>query len=159
LIFMNGRLLLAARVTLTLVVLTGLAFDAYVHFDLAAGYDGVRSDTVSQGDLFRVEGTLAIVAAIALVLLPRLWTALLAFVIAGGGVGAVLLYRYVDVGAIGPVPDMYEPLWYAEKTQSAWVEGIAALAALALAAVLFAARHDGRTPSRLRLHRASTARV
>ncbi len=156
---MNGRLLLAARVTLTLVVLAGMAFDAYVHFDLAAGYDGVRSDTVSQGDLFRVEGTLAIVAAIALVLLPRLWTALLAFVIAGGGVGAVLLYRYVDVGAIGPIPDMYEPLWYAEKTQSAWVEGIAALAALALAAVLFAARHDERTPSRLRLHRASTARV
>jgi hypothetical protein len=39
----------------------------------------------------------------------------------------VLLYRYVDVGAIGPVPNMYEPVWFGEKLHSAYAEGGVAL--------------------------------
>jgi hypothetical protein len=42
-------------------------------------------------------------------------------------VGAVLLYRYVDVGAIGPVPNMYEPVWFTLKTRSAVAEGAVAV--------------------------------
>ncbi|WP_432177539.1 hypothetical protein [Streptomyces sp. NBC_00063] len=34
---------------------------------------------------------------------------------AAGGLAALLVHRYVDVGAFGPLPDMYEPLWYAQK--------------------------------------------
>jgi hypothetical protein len=79
---------------------------------------------------------LAVVAAVAVLVRPRRYTAALAFLVSGGGTAAVLLYRYVDVGAVGPLPDMYEPLWYPEKTLSAWAEGIAALAALALLAVM-----------------------
>jgi len=30
------------------------------------------------------------------------------------------------------LPNMYDPAWYPEKTRSAWAEGIAAAAALAL---------------------------
>ena len=92
----------------------------------------MRSSVISEGDLFRIEGALAIVAAAALLIRPRWYTALLAFVVSIGGVGAVLLYTYVDVGAVGPLPDMYEPVWFPEKTWSAWGEGIGALAALAL---------------------------
>ena len=58
--------------------------------------------------------------------------AVFAFVIAAGGVAAVLLYRYVDVGAFGPLPDMYDPTWYLEKTASAIAETAAAMAALLL---------------------------
>jgi hypothetical protein len=42
----------------------------------------------------------------------------------------VLLYRYVDVPALGPIPSMYEPLWFPEKTLSAVAEAVATLAAL-----------------------------
>jgi hypothetical protein len=114
------------------VAAAGLAVDAYVHWHLASGYDAVRghgTPHISQGQLFRVEAALAL-AALILVLVPRRWTAALAFLVAAGGVAAVLVYRYVDVGAIGPIPNMYESLWYTEKTVSAVAEGIAALAAL-----------------------------
>ncbi len=118
----------AARV----VAAAGLAVDVYVHWHLASGYDFVRghgTPHITQGGLFRLEGALALVALI-LVLIPRRWTAAMAFLVAAGGVVAVLLYRYVDVGAIGPIPNMYEPLWYTEKTVSLVAEGIAALACL-----------------------------
>ncbi len=82
--------------------------------------------------LFRVEAAAAVAAAL-LVLVARGWPGLLvAFLVAAGGVGAVLLYQYVDVGALGPFPDMYEPVTYAEKTLSLVAEAVAALAALAL---------------------------
>lgn len=151
------RAWLAARAVLTLVVLAGLALDAYVHLDLAADYDGVESSVLSQGDLFRAEAALAILAAVALLLRPRRYTALFALLVTAAGVAAVLVYRYVDVGAFGPVPDMYEPVWYPEKTQSAWGEAIAAVAALALLALLHlhtrrtadatTARHPELTPA------------
>ena len=114
---------------LALVAAIGLAYDAKVHLHLAGGYDAVGG-TVTQGGLFRVEAALALAAALAVLLLDRR----LAWAAAGltglGGVVAVVLYRYVDVGAIGPIPNMYEPAWYAEKTRSALAEGGVAVACL-----------------------------
>ncbi len=120
-----------ARLLLRLLVAAGLAVDAYVHFDLASAYD-TTSARISQGTLFRIEGVAAAVAA-ALVIAVRRWiTDVLAFVVAVGGFAAVVIYRYVDVGAFGPFPNMYEPIWYTEKTVSAVAELVAALAALPL---------------------------
>ena len=124
------------RLGLIVVAVAGLAVDAYVHFDLASGYAAVRTSTLSQADLFRAEGVAAIVAAVGLVARPRRYTAAFAFLVAAAGTAAVLVYRYVDVGAFGPFPNMYEPIWYTKKTVSAWAEGIAAVAALALLVVL-----------------------
>jgi hypothetical protein len=132
-----GRLVLAVQVLSTLVAAAGLAMDAYVHLDLAHVYDAAHTSVLSQGDLFRVEAGLAIVAIVGILVRPRRYTAAFAFVVAAGGFGAVMLYRYVDVGAIGPIPSMYEPVWYPEKTQSAWAEAIAALTALVLLATLW----------------------
>ncbi len=50
-----------------------------------------------------------------------------AFLIAVSAFGAVLLYRYVDVPQLGPIPAMYEPIWFFEKSLSAVAEGIATL--------------------------------
>ena len=52
------------------------------------------------------------------------------FLVAASALGAVLLYRYVDVGSLGPLPNMYEPTWYFRKTLSAYAEGAAVVAAL-----------------------------
>jgi hypothetical protein len=129
---MSHRGWLAIRAALTVIVVGGLAVDAFVHFDLASGYAGVKTNTLSQADLFRAEGTLAVVAGLGVVVHLRRYTAALAALVSAGGAGAVVLYRYIDIGALGPVPNMYEPIWYGEKTLSAWAEGIAAVAALAL---------------------------
>lgn len=122
--------------TLTLIAAAGLAIDAYVHFHVASTYSVVRSSVLSEADLFRAEATVAALAAAALLIRPRRYTAAIAFVVAAAGTAAVLVYTNVDIGAVGPFPDMYEPFWYPEKTLSAWAEGIAALAALALFVVL-----------------------
>ena len=129
---MSARNWMAIRTALILVVVAGLAVDAYVHFDLASAYSGVKTSTLSQGDLFRVEGALAVIAAVALLMRPRRYTAAFAFLVSAGGTAAVVVYRYVNVGGFGPVPNMYEPIWYGEKTLSVWAEGIAAVAALVL---------------------------
>lgn len=115
-----------------------LAVDAYVHADLAPGYDAIRAD-ISQGELFRIESGAAALAAL-LVLLAGRWRPewAFAFLVAASALGAVLLYRYVDVGRLGPLPNMYEPRWFAEKTASAVAEGVGVAVA---AAGFLALRH------------------
>jgi hypothetical protein len=129
---------------LRLLTAAGLAYQCYVHADLAATYDPVRSSTLSQGDLFRVEAVAAGLVAVAVLVLRRWWADLAALAVAGGGLLAVLLYRYVDVGAVGPLPDMTEMTWYPEKTWSALVEAGAALTALALVVDALASRRRRR---------------
>jgi hypothetical protein len=116
---------------LRLVTAAALAVDAYVHADLASSYDFTYA-SISQGTLFRVEAGAAALAALLLIVAGRralVWA--FAFLVAAAGLAAVLLYRYVDVGAFGPFPNMYEPLWYAEKTRSAIAEAIGTVTALA----------------------------
>ncbi|WP_201776176.1 hypothetical protein [Streptacidiphilus melanogenes] len=115
---------------LALVTAAALAVDAFVHADLAPGYDGVTAD-VSQGDLFRIEAAAAALAALVVLVWhrrPAAWA--FAFLVAAGGVFAVMLYRYVDVGSLGPLPNMYEPIWYPEKTASVIAEAVGAGTAL-----------------------------
>ncbi len=123
----------ATRVTLLVVVVLGLAVDAYVHLDLASVFKNVKTSTLSEADLFRAESVAAIVAAVALLVRPRRYTAGFAFLVAAAGTAAVVVYRYVNVGKFGPVPNMYDPYWAPfEKNISAIGEAAAMLAALAL---------------------------
>jgi hypothetical protein len=110
----------------------GLAVDAAVHAALAGRYDAVGA-AVSEGLLFRLEAALAALAALLILLTARraAWT--LALVLAAGVLGTLLLYRYVDLGALGPWPNMYEPRWFPQKTVATTASAItAALAALGL---------------------------
>ncbi len=116
---------------LRLIAALALAYDAYSHWDLAPTYDGIAGD-ISQGTLFRIEAVLAAVAAVAVLLVRRKIVWFGAFLVAAGGLAALLLYRYVNVGAIGPLPNMYEPAWYTEKTWSAISMAVASVALLIL---------------------------
>lgn len=109
----------------------GLAVDAYVHADLASQFDANGTD-ISQGTLFRIEAAAASVAALLVLLALHRLVDLLVFLIAASALGAVLLYRYVDVGTLGPLADMYDPVWYTEKTVSAIAEAVATLGAALL---------------------------
>jgi len=123
------------RRLLTLMTAVGLGVDAYVHWHLAANFDtlvGTGNPHLSQGELFRLEAALALVAMLLVLVTRSRSAAAFAFLIAAGGLAALLLYGYVDVGGFGPLPDMYDPVWYAEKTISAVAEAVAAVGALCL---------------------------
>jgi hypothetical protein len=123
--------------TLILLAVAGLVVDAIVHLDLASAFADVRTSTISQADLFRIEAVVALLVAGALLLHPRRSTALAVFVVAASAAVAVVVYRYVDVGRIGPVPNMYDPYWQpVGKWLSAVAEIVAAGASAALAGVL-----------------------
>src|SRR5262245_23380918 len=48
----------------------------------------------------------------------------------GGAFGAALLYRFVDVGVLGALPNLYEPKWaLPAKLASAWAEAAGSLLA------------------------------
>lgn len=120
------------RPLLTLVTAAGLAVDGYVHWHLAPRFDtliGNANPHISQGQLFRVETALAVIALLLVLLTRHRIAVVLAFVVAAGGLVALLTYRYLDIGGFGPLPDMYDPTWYPEKTISAVAEAVAALAA------------------------------
>ena len=108
----------------SLVTVAGFAVDAYVHFDLATQYD-TTGGGLTQGLLFRIEACAAILAALLVLAFARRLVVVLPFLIAASALGAVLLYRYVDVGTLGPLPDMYDPAWYPEKALSAIAEAVA----------------------------------
>ena len=116
--------------SLRVVTAAALAVDAFVHVDLAGRYDANQgTGPLSQGDLFRIQGGLAIL--VALLISGRWLVWLVAWLVAVSAVGAVLLYRYHDPGQLGPLPDMYEPFWFREKSAATLAEGVAVLTATA----------------------------
>ena len=134
------------RIALALIVAAGLAVDAYVHLHLASSYALVRTSTVSQATLFRLEGIAAILAAAAVLVRPNRVTASVAFIVGAAGAAAVLIYTNTDPGRIGPFPDMYEPVWYTDKSNSLIGEVIAAAAAVLLFVVPSGKRASRATP-------------
>jgi hypothetical protein len=136
------------------IVVVGLAIDAYVHFHLASAFKNNKTSLLSETDLFRAEATVAIIAAVALLVRPHRFTAAFAFLVAAAGTVAVVVYRYVDIAAIGPIPRMYDPYWApAEKTLSVVAEAAAALAALALVRMFSTRTSSVAAPSRTALPR------
>jgi len=95
---------------LRVLAVAGLAVSAYVHLHLAHLYTTL-GDTITQADLFRIQGAVAAAVAVWLLLTgSRLawWTAA---AVSAASFAAVMLYHYVDVGSIGPVPNMHDASW------------------------------------------------
>src|SRR5258705_121773 len=100
---------------LRVVAVGGLAVDVLVHATLESQYAGL-GNTITQGRLFGAEAVVAGLVGLWLLLTGSKWAWLAALLVGASALGAVLLYRYVDVGALGPLPNMYEPAWYFRKT-------------------------------------------
>jgi hypothetical protein len=112
------------------VTAAGLAIDAYVHFDLAALY-AEAGGAINEGVLFRVEAAVALLAAVAVLVVGRRVCYLAALAVGGSALAAMLVSRYVDLGQLGPFPDLYDPVWFPEKLLAAYAEGAACVTALA----------------------------
>jgi len=126
----------------------GLAIDAYVHLDLAAEY-AESGGVINEGVLFRIEAVMALLAAVAVIASGRLAALLAGLLVAGSALTVVLVSRYADLGPIGPLPNLYDPVWYPEKLLAAFAEGAASAAALAGAIFIGLAR---RTAKRSPVH-------
>jgi hypothetical protein len=113
------------------ITVAGLLVDAVLHLQLAANYQLAAPGGIGQGNLFRIEAALAILALL-LVLWRGSRTAYAgAFLVAAGGLAAVLVYRYYQLPSFGPVPAMYEPVWFFKKSLIAVAAAVAAAAACA----------------------------
>lgn len=117
------------RILLRVLVAAGLAIDVYVHVRLSDLLDVPAGGAITQGDLFLIEAGVAALAAALVLAWPSRISYAFAFLVAASALGAVLLYRYVDLGSLGPLPRMYTPVWTMDKIVSAIAEGVAAVLA------------------------------
>jgi hypothetical protein len=134
----------AAVAVARLITVAGLGIDAYVHLDLAPVYSEAAAP-VSEGVLFRAEAVLALLTALALILSARRRSFLLGFAVSASALTLMLVSRYADLGPLGPFPDLYDPVWFAEKLWAAFGEAAAATASLA--GILVLAIRAGRHPA------------
>lgn len=118
------------NIALRLLVTAALVTDAVVHIRLAPGYQLANPGGIGQGNLFYLEAGAAILVALYVLVRGSRLAFFAALLVAGSALAAVLLSRYVDLPAIGPIPAMYEPIWFFEKTLSAVAEGLGALLAI-----------------------------
>ena len=110
------------QLALRVLATAALGVSAYVHLHLAHLY--AYPGTISGTDIFRAQGATAIVVAVVLLATGHRWAWMAAALLGLASFGAVMLYRYVDVGAIGPLPNMYDATWQPspDKLLSALVE-------------------------------------
>jgi hypothetical protein len=130
------------ELVLRVLAVAGLAISAYVHLHLAHLYTTL-GDTITQGDLFRAQGIVAAVVAAWLLLTGHRFAWWLAAVVAAASFGAVMLYHYVNVGSIGPLPNMHDASWLPspDKLLSAIAEAAVVVLVLLWWATV-ARRHD-----------------
>ncbi|MCU1438497.1 MAG: integral rane protein [Naasia sp.] len=136
-----------ARYAIASTAALGLAVSAAIHARLALPFDGNRGAWLGQGDLFRIQAALDALAAVAIVVLPRLLPALAAALIAAAGTALLVftVFLPLDLTAVG-LPVLFEPVWYADKATAL----AAQLVAVAAAAVLVAWRLRAPRPVPLR---------
>lgn len=128
-----------------LLVVAGLLVDAVVHLRLASNYQLAQPAGIGQGNLFRVAAVVAVLAAVYVLVRGTRTAFLVAAAVGLSALGAVVLYRYVDVPSLGPIPSMYEPVWFFQKSLSAVAEAVAG--ALALVGAARAGQRAGAAPA------------
>lgn len=115
---------------LRVLVAAGLVVDAIVHLRLASGYQLGQPGGIGQGNLFRIEAVVALLVALYVLVRGSRTAFLVAAVVGLSALVAVVLYRYVNVPSLGPIPTMYEPVWFFQKSLSAVAEAFAGIIAL-----------------------------
>ena len=141
---------LAVAYLLAAATASALVIDAVVHFQDAYFYDANTGALLSQGQLFRIQAGVALVAALGVLAFPKRWPVwLFAALVAGSAAAAVIAYTYIDIGALAGLPNMYEPSWGPSgKLASAIAEIAGAIFALAGLAWTLAMRRREAPPAR-----------
>lgn len=124
----KGPTMSAARWILIALTSAALVVNAVIHLQLAGPFDAITGTLIGQGWLFRIQAIVNIAVAVLLLVVRRPWVAAAAAVAAAGGLALILITVAVplDLTALG-LPLLFEPLWYAQKTIAALVQGLAVL--------------------------------
>lgn len=120
-----GRLLGPSRHAVRALTVIGLVVDAVIHLQLAPSYQLAAPGGVGEGTLFRVESVVALLAAAYVLIRGSRFAYVVAALVASSALVAVMLSRYVDIPAFGPIPSMYEPIWFGKKVATAVAEALA----------------------------------
>ena len=107
-----------------------LAVSAYVHLDLSSS-PYAAGGQLTLGALFLAQAVVAAVVALWVLVRPSRAAYAVAAVVAAASFLALVLSTYVRLPEVGPLPVLYEPVWYADKAVAAVAAGVALLAALA----------------------------
>ena len=113
-----------------LLTAVALAVSAYVHVDLSSSPYWAGGQ-LTLGALFLGQAVVAVVAALWVLARPSRAAYAVAAVVAAASSAALVLSTYVRLPSVGPLPVLYEPVWYADKVVAAVAAGVALLAALA----------------------------
>lgn len=119
----------SGEVTLRVLVAACLAVDCVIHLKLADAIQIAAPGGIGGGNLFRAQALAAGLAAVLLLVTGRRFAYILAGLVALSAFIPVLLYTYVAVPTLGPIPSMYDPTWSDDKVISAIAEGAAVLLA------------------------------
>lgn len=117
------------RLVVRVVVAAGLVTDAVVHLHLAGDYQLAQPAGIGEGNLFRLQAGVALVVALWVLVRASRASFVAAALVGLSALAAVVLTRYVDVPAFGPLPSMYEPIWFFQKSLSAVAEAVAGILA------------------------------
>ncbi|HET6815886.1 MAG TPA: hypothetical protein VFH66_01475 [Mycobacteriales bacterium] len=127
------------EVVLRVLAVAGLSYSAYVHLHLAHYYAG-NGSPISEGDLFRAQGIVALVVAAALLVTGWKWAWLAAGAVGLASLAAVLTSRYTSLGAVGPFPNMHEATWQPSPDKLASAIAEAAVVTVVALRVIWSAR-------------------
>ena len=130
-----------SAVALRVITAGALLVDAVVHVRLAPGYQLSAPDGMGAGTLFRLQAAAGLAVLVWVLIRGSRSSFAAAFLVGVSAVGAVVFYRYVNLPAFGPLPAMYEPVWFLEKSVSAIAEAAAAVVA---AVAIFSTTGPGR---------------
>ena len=111
-----------------------LAVSAYLHWDLASS-PYYADGQITLAGLFVAQAVVAALVAIWVAVRAETLAVLAALAVAAGSLVALVLSVYVKIPSIGPLPVLYEPVWYADKVAAAVAAAVATAAALAALAV------------------------
>jgi hypothetical protein len=134
------------EVALRVVVASGLAVDAYVHANLAHIY-AESTGGINEGTLFRFEAVVAAIVAALVVLTATRLVYLAALLVGVSAAALATVATYYQIGPVGPLPNLYDPIWYPEKVLSVVAESVAALGALGALVFMWLTSTKGRRSS------------
>lgn len=124
----------AGSVTARLLGVALLVASAVTHFHLAPLYN--IGPPITTGQLFIAQGIASCLVALWLLARGSSAAWLVATLLMAASLAAVLASVRLQIPEFGPLPSIYEPVWYPEKVLSAAVEGGLVLLALVRAIVL-----------------------
>lgn len=104
-----------------------LAVDGIVHLAVAGRYAVPGGGVLAESNLFRAQALVALVVGAWVLLRPSVTSFAVAAVAAAVAAVAVITSTYLDLGSIGPLPDLYEPTWAAPGKVLSMVAEVAAV--------------------------------